>query len=499
MTYLDGKVRAGRDRQKQALIAEAGKAGAQVHEILDLDGNQTQASTVVGETLTAMFGGRTRPDGFQLFRLSTNAWTHVYVQPYSGFAPLPGEHYGVIVGSLASPAIARADLRHSDHPFDPAAGPAIAQHLASAPAIRAVLRDLVWDWPAGMTKIELDWAVQLRSVGDGTTQVVMQAGRYGGLTTYDVGFAVWLRLCGAIHACLAQGAWPAQPFPIAPHFAELLGYPAAPAGPVTPPANPVSIQLDYAAVIAEALRPHLGNKVWLGEGPAKKAANVRKQVLPPELASAAVLAGIDLTVFGSAKDAIVVTPTHLITKEFDDRQRIALSQIRQVPPGQSETASAVQIVVDHLGTLSIPVGTDFEPVHDLLAAIARANAGEAGPLHAEVSAFVGEAPGQLSATEAQKLAARVQAAMTTGSVDDKINAAANLLLGGQYQASIDAYLQIAHQHPERTGTCYGQIGAGLFFIQQYARAIEYYEAAKQHGADSRMMDENIAEARGFLG
>ena len=82
--------------------------------------------------------------------------------------------------------------------------------------------------------------------------------------------------------------------------------------------------------------------------------------------------------------------------------------------------------------------------------------------------------------------------MTTGSVDDKINAAANLLLGGQYQASIDAYLQIAHQHPE-------QIGAGLFFIQQYARAIEYYEAAKQYGADPRMMDENIAEARGFLG
>lgn len=62
------------------------------------------------------------------------------------------------------------------------------------------------------------------------------------------------------------------------------------------------------------------------------------------------------------------------------------------------------------------------------------------------------------------------------------------------RASSDAYLQIAQAHPDRTGTCYGQIGAGLFFMQQHALAIEFYEAAKQYGADARRMDDNIVEA-----
>ena len=495
MAFLDDRVRGGRDRQKQALIDEAGKAGIQVHEVVDIDGGPASSGAVVGGAFKAMLGGRVQVDGVQVFRLSTQGWGHTYVQPYNGFAPLPGEHYGVLTGSLASPAVARADLRWGDYPFDPAFGPEVAQHLAAAPAMRAVLGDLVWDWPSGMSKVQLDWAMQLRSVGDGTTQIVMQSGRYGGMTTYEVGFGVWLRLCGAAHGCLAQGAWPAQYFPVPPRYADFLGGQAQ--APEPEPA--VTVQIDYSPILAGALSPHLGKKVWLGEGPAKKMANIRKHVVPPELTGFPLLAGIDLTAFGSAKDAIVLTPTQLVLKEFDVRMAIDLSAIRSVPAGQHPTSGTVQVIVDRLGSVQIPVGMDFTPVHDVLAAVAAANAGAAGPVHAEVSGFVGQAPGQMSMADAQALAASAQAAMHTGGVDDKINAAAQLLLGGQYQASIDAYLQIAQQHPERTGTCYGQIGAGLFFMQQYGRAIEYYEAAKQQGADPRMMDDNIAEARAAMG
>ncbi len=502
MGFLDKKVQAGRDRQKQALIAEASKAGGQVLEIVELDAGAAQAGSVVGGSLSAIFGGRLKTDGIQIYRLSTQGWPHVYVQPFSGFNPLPGEHHGSLHGALGSPAIARANLRYSDHPFDPALGLEVARHLASAPAIRAVLKDIVWDWPMGMGKVELDWAVQLRSAGDGTTHVVMQSGRYGGFTTYEVGFSVWWRLCGAIHGCLGQWAVPAQHFPIPVRFAELvmlvMGAPAQPSAPTQPVGGQgVDVQLDYREVIAQALGPHVGNKVWLGEGPAKKMANIREHVIPGHFAGVPVLAAIDLTTFGSAKDAIVVTPTHLLTKEFDEQLCLELAAIQAVPEGQRTIAGHVEIVVDRLGSVRIPVGIDFEPVHALLAAIAQAN-GDATGLHAKVSAFVGEAPGQVSLAEAQELAVQVQRAMATGAVDDKINAAAKLLLASQYQASIDAYLEIARVHPERTGTCYGQIGAGLFFIRQYERAIEYYEAAKQHGANPRMMDENIAEARAAL-
>ena len=505
MAFLDGRVQAGRDRQKQALIAEAGKVGIQIHEILDLDAGAAQAGKVVGDSLKSMFGGKLQIDGIQLFRLYTNGWAHAYVQPYSGFTPLPGEHYGVLPGSLPSPAIARSKSRRQ--PFDPNAGAEIAGFLGQSSALQAVMGQLVWEWPTGMATVELDWTVQLRSVGDGSSQLAMQSGRYGGLTTYDVGFAVWLRLCGAIHGSLAQAAWPAQWFPVQPRFVGLSGGPPQPEQPHSPAAqavsapqgSAVSVQLDYGPAIAQALQPHLGKRVWLGEGPAQKMANVRQHVLPGQISNVPLLAAIDLTTFGSAKDAIAVTNTLLIAKEFDDVICIELAAIRAVPEGQRSMASKVSIVVDGRGTMGIPVGIDFEPVHALLQAVARVNEGGAGPVHAEVSAFVGEGPGQLSAGEAEALANQLQAAMLTGSVDDKINAAARQLLAGAYQAAIDAYLQIAALHPERTGVCYGQIGAGLFFIGHYERAIEYYQAAKQHGADPRMMDDNIAEARGKLG
>src|SRR5690606_39234637 len=98
--------------------------------------------------------------------------------------------------------------------------------------------------------------------------------------------------------------------------------------------------VDYVATIRQALAPHAGKKVWVGAEtiPAKKLAHVQA-ALPPQLAGSPILAAIDLTVFGSAKDAIVVTPSHVVAKEYDDRVAYELTTIRSVPPDQSPSAS----------------------------------------------------------------------------------------------------------------------------------------------------------------
>ena len=277
--------------------------------------------------------------------------------------------------------------------------------------------------------------------------------------------------------------------------AALSGPPPEPAAPPVQSAGNVDVRIDYAGSIRAALQPHLGKKVWVGTIPPKQLGNIQKHVVPPALQGSHLVAGIDLTTFGSAKDAIIVTPTHLVAKEFDDVLTIELAAIRSVIGPKGLTSSSVQIEVDRLGTMSIPVGVDVEPVMALLTAIAQANAGSG---HVEVSAFVGEAPQEVSMEQAQAFMAQAQAAMGTDAVSDKINAAARLLMAGQYQGAIDAYNTIAQQHPETTGTCYGQIGAALFFLQQYPQAIQYYQAAKQYGEDPAMMDENIAEAQGYL-
>ncbi|PRQ02009.1 tetratricopeptide repeat protein [Enhygromyxa salina] len=503
MAFLNNKVRGAHDRQKQALITEATGVGAQVTNIIEIGDDAQAAGAAVGSSVKALFGGRMRVDFVQVFQLQTNGWSHAFVQPFSGLAPLPGEHHGILNGGIASPAILRHDLRSSDFPWDPAAGPQVAQYLAGSPLLRQAIKSLEWEWAMGMGKITIDWAVQVRNVGNLTAHVVMQTGRYGGLTTYAVGFAQWLKLCHALGTCLGQVHAPPQAFVVPASYGEMLHGAARVASPqpdpqphAQPQAGAVDVRVDMVSTVQDALRPHVGKKVWVGAIPNKQLGNIQKHVLPSHLAHGPIIAAIDLTTFGSAKDAIVVTPTQLVTKEFDDRQIVDLAAIRAVRESDKLVATYVDIEVDRLGAMRIPVGIDLDPVLALMRGVANANA-RVGPVAAQVSAFVGAGADQLSMQDAQALAQRAQAAMSGGGVHDKINAAAQLLLGGQYQAAIDSYLQIAQAHPEHTGTCYGQIGAGLFFLQQYGRAIEYYQAAKQHGADSAMMDENIAEAQGF--
>ncbi|HLT39212.1 MAG TPA: hypothetical protein VK034_23170, partial [Enhygromyxa sp.] len=264
MSFMNDRVRGARDRQKQALIAEAGKIGAQVVEIVEFGDDARAASGAIGGSLTALIGGSMRVDAVMLVRLQTNGWTHFYAQPFSGFNPLPGEHHGILPGCLATPAILREELRYGDHPWDPAAGPEVARQLTSSPQVRQAIRSIAWEWAIGLTKVTIDWAIQLRSVGDGTTHVVMQSGRYGGITTYDVGFAQWMQVCQALHSCLAGWAPAAQPFPVPTAHAELIGSHTGSTPTPTPIPEPYAVTVDYVATVRQALAAYVGKKVWIG-------------------------------------------------------------------------------------------------------------------------------------------------------------------------------------------------------------------------------------------
>ena len=435
----------------------------------------------------------------------------MFVQPYSGVAALPGEHHGILHGGVAAPAVLRrAGLKSafagllSSCKWESPNHPGVAQYLTGAPAIAAVANATKWEWPAGLSKVELDWGIQLRGVGDGTTHVTLHSGRYGGIATYQVGFAHWLALCQALTACLDPAGSTAQQFIVPPSFHDYVYSTPQPEAPPVPPtgtpataATAVRTDIDYIAAVRDALAPHLGKKVWFGTVPPKQLRNINTHVIPLELQGSHVVAGIDLTTFGSAKDAIVITPTHLIAKEFDDVLTLALSSIRAVTGAQGLTSSKVGIVVDGMGQQTIPVGVDVEPVLALLSAIAAANGG-GGEAQIHASAFVGEAARDVSPEQAAQLIQQMQSSAAAGSVEAKVNAAAQLLVGGQYQSSIDAYNLLCQQHPEQAGTCYSQIGVALFVLNRYPEAIQYYQAAKQYGADPTMMDENIAEAQGCL-
>lgn len=183
MGFFDSGTTKSRARQRTSLIEEATAAGGQVLEVID-SADAATATSVVAGTLKVLLGGRVTSDFHQVVVLRTGPLTHAYVQPYQGIQPQPGEHHAIIGGTLPVPAVLRRRLLgapqweggHGEHAFN------------RNPAIVAASQALV------------------RPAGGATAHLTMLAGRYGGFTSYQVGFAAFVRLAIAIKAALVQGA-----------------------------------------------------------------------------------------------------------------------------------------------------------------------------------------------------------------------------------------------------------------------------------------------------
>ena len=110
-------------------------------------------------------------------------------------------------------------------------------------------------------------------------------------------------------------------------------------------------------------------------------------------------------------------------------------------------------------------------------------------------AFVSDTPGKgISRNTAGRMQDQYLERLAMDDLDTAINLAARQLLDGDYEKSIQSYVNIKSIWPEQTGMANSQIGAAYFFLGKYDQAIEYYVSARELGADASMMDDNIWEA-----
>lgn len=72
--------------------------------------------------------------------------------------------------------------------------------------------------------------------------------------------------------------------------------------------------------------------------------------------------------------------------------------------------------------------------------------------------------------------------------------ASSMLTSRKFDESIELYKRLAENYPENKGLYLSQVGVGFYFLNDFEKAIEYYLMAKNEGADSNMMDDNIWEA-----
>ena len=228
-------------RQRAALEKEVAAAGLTIDAVHDvmMDGADGLGGKLKS-ALVATVGGSLRYDSFNVFEMQGAAGPHRFIQPYSGTATLPGEHRAVVQGALPvafkveQPWLARPDSLRLivflgmftcglfwiallalgwRRPRVVCPDPALQARLRSSAPLNQALSGLAFQWGSGLSVIDLDWAVQVRPIGNGQSEVVMASGRYGGLTTYKVGMGQFDKLVKALPRVLPQDSdTAAQPF-----------------------------------------------------------------------------------------------------------------------------------------------------------------------------------------------------------------------------------------------------------------------------------------------
>ncbi|MCB9603733.1 MAG: tetratricopeptide repeat protein [Sandaracinus sp.] len=128
--------------------------------------------------------------------------------------------------------------------------------------------------------------------------------------------------------------------------------------------------VEYVTSLIAHASPHAGRKVLIaGSIPAEKAERVAS-FLPP--AERAILV-LDLTTFGSAKDAVVFTEHLVVTKEFDEKKVVALHDVAACDGPTGMLADKVTLTTFSGANLHLPCGGHAELMTALLRVVATCN------------------------------------------------------------------------------------------------------------------------------
>ncbi|MEM7181610.1 MAG: hypothetical protein AAF518_11900 [Spirochaetota bacterium] len=380
MGILGDNVKKMHDKQKQSLIKEAAKAQLSIVEVVDIGSEQEGGKKAVSSTLKAVFGGKLAPDFFQVFLFGQE---YLYIQPYSGITVLPGEHHKICQGSFSEALALTDEAIFSGPSWRSDSNKQLNKEIGqNYPALKKISKKTEFEWAIGMGKITLEWGAQLFSLGNGTSHVVLQTGRYGGFTTYEVGFSHFQKLSNEIQKVLSNSETAYQEalysisyLPLANSFfaGEEEGETTQEYEEMTEEEVPAAasiaetIDRDFAEIIAKSAKKFVGKKVFVGDFPAKKENNARKYAMSgsPEK----IVALFDLTVFGSAKDAIVLSEERCYIRDIEDPYTIAYEDVVSVGKVLGSLEDKLEI---HLkgSTLEIPVGDHAKAVRAVFRAIA---------------------------------------------------------------------------------------------------------------------------------
>lgn len=333
-------------RQKLLVLSEAQSLGLTITSVADLGPNTTVNSTV-GGAMTALLGGTLHADTVQVFVFATQAAHHVYVQPFDGMWPMPGEHHMWLPGVWPSTTALGEHLPWTAYK-DPAHTKLLKQRFGP------LVKSLQWNWSVGLGKAEYPWQLQTRAAGSGYTHLTMAAlGGGAGAVEQRVGVAEFHRVAQAIGGALvADPQLAEQQFMFPAQYSAVLAM--ASQGQL-PPSRPAAQQPhDHSEALFAALASLAAPRLYVGgQLPPTLDATVRRDVVTQAAAHWPILAFADAGSNGSS--GMAFTGTHAFVRDGDARVFFAWSDLVATDPVDPH-GEEIGVHVANMGHLQLSVG-----------------------------------------------------------------------------------------------------------------------------------------------
>lgn len=303
--------------QKKSLLKEIEKAGMSLinyeEKFSEDENNKSFVESVIF--------GRLKADYWQIYELSYKGRKHVYVQPYSNYFILPGEHHTFLSGTLTDPIILnhkplmKGSLWFSEN-MD------YAKQLNNEKYLRSIVNKIRMTWFLGFTIVNNrvlnsvfgftfvinGWTVQAYNIDQTRTKLGMKSGGYGGFITHRVGFKVFNEIVDFFDGRMNLSGEAQRPIKSMSYDIPANSFLGLPSNEVL---NKEWLNADYVGIIRKAVTPYLGKNVFLHDLPEKKAELFRKHVMSESRSHDPIVAAIDNK---GSKEGIVFTPGHCFIK-----------------------------------------------------------------------------------------------------------------------------------------------------------------------------------------
>jgi hypothetical protein len=198
--------RAHRERFAQVVADDTARLGLGVVWTHAVEVGQQDLRDRIGQLarLAVVGEAKARATDLVMYRLDAGGSRMLYVQAFEREAALPAFLHARLPGGFRVPVTLRKKLVGvAWHAQD---APEIVEHLARAPALKDAAKALPWKKHSTVGHYDLEWVVQIRALGDGTSELVFQLGS----TALDL-FGTCLDRCLELREALRPAMLDADP------------------------------------------------------------------------------------------------------------------------------------------------------------------------------------------------------------------------------------------------------------------------------------------------